>query len=51
MQAQAKEQETKAVLNQANTELALKKAQDIDTDNMFEAMAAKAGKLKAVQVD
>ena len=51
MSAQAKEHETRAALNEANTELTLKKAQDIDTDNMFEAMAAKAGKLKAVQVD
>jgi hypothetical protein len=28
-----------------------KKAEDIDMDNMFEAMAAKRGKLSAVQVD
>jgi hypothetical protein len=28
-----------------------KKAEDIDTDNMFEALAAKRGKLTAVQVD
>jgi hypothetical protein len=29
----------------------MKKADDIDMDNMFEALAAKRGKLTAVQVD
>jgi hypothetical protein len=29
----------------------LKKAEDIDTDNMFEMMAAKRGKLSAVEID
>jgi hypothetical protein len=43
---QAKVQETAA-----NTFLLQKKAEDIDMDNMFEAMAAKQGNLKAVQVD
>jgi DNA uptake protein ComE-like DNA-binding protein len=43
-QAKAKESETVAALN-------LKKAQDIDTDNMFEMMAAKRGKLSAVEID
>jgi hypothetical protein len=42
----AKAQET-----EANTMLLQKKAEDIDMDNMFEAMAAKRGKLSAVQVD
>jgi len=31
--------------------LGLIKAQDIDTDDMFEALAAKRGKLSSVQVD
>ena len=42
--AKAKESETVSALN-------IKKAEDIDTDNMFEALAAKRGKLNAVQVD
>jgi hypothetical protein len=29
----------------------MKQAEDIDTDNMFEMMAAKAGKLRAVEID
>ena len=33
------------------TALNMKKAEDIDTDNMFEAMAAKRGKLSAVEID
>jgi hypothetical protein len=43
-QAKTKESETVSALN-------LKKAEDIDTDNMFEALAAKRGKLSAVQID
>jgi hypothetical protein len=35
----------------ANTAFTQKKAEDIDTDNMFEALAAKRGKHSAVQVD
>jgi hypothetical protein len=35
----------------ANTMFTQKKAEDIDTDNMFEALAAKRGKLTSVQVD
>jgi hypothetical protein len=33
------------------TALNIRKAQDIDTDDMFEALAAKRGKLSSVQVD
>ena len=56
----AAEQEimSKTELNKAKTQesqtvaaLNMKKAEDIDTDNMFEALAAKRGQLKAVQVD
>ena len=49
---------SKVELNKAKTQesqtvsaLNIKKAEDIDTDNMFEALAAKRGKLSAVQVD
>jgi hypothetical protein len=42
--AKTKESETIAALN-------IKKAEDIDTDNMFEMMAAKRGKLSAVEID
>lgn len=42
--AKAQESQTVSALN-------IKKAEDIDTDNMFEALAAKRGKLNAVQVD
>jgi hypothetical protein len=42
----AKVQESQTV-----SELNRKKAEDIDTDNMFEALAAKRGKLTAVQID
>ena len=42
--AKAKESETVSALN-------MKKAEDIDTDNMFEALAAKRGKLNAVEID
>ena len=50
--------QSKAELNKAKTQesgsvtaLNLKKAEDIDTDNMFEALAAKRGKLSAVEID
>lgn len=43
-QAKTKESQTVAALN-------MKKAEDIDTDNMFEMMAAKRGKLSAVEID
>ena len=36
---------------EANTMFTQKKAEDIDTDNMFEALAAKRDKLTSVQVD
>ena len=49
--AETQEKLSKSKLNEANTVLTLKKADDIDTDNMFEAIAAERGKLRAVQVD
>ena len=36
---------------EANTAFTQRKTQDMDTDDMFEAMAAKKGKLSAVEVD
>jgi thiol-disulfide isomerase/thioredoxin len=52
------EMQSKVGLNQAKTKesqtvsaLNIKKAEDIDTDNMFEMMAAKRGKLSAVEID
>ncbi len=52
------EMQSKTDLNKAKTEETIantmftqKKAEDIDTDNMFEALAAKRGKLSSVQVD
>ena len=42
--AKAQESQTVSALN-------IKKAEDIDTDNMFEALAAQRGKLKAVEID
>ena len=42
----AKVQESQSV-----TALNVKKAEDIDTDNMFEALAAKRGKLSAIEID
>ena len=42
--AKAQESQTVAALN-------VKKAEDIDVDNMFEALAAKRGKLSAVEID
>jgi ribosomal protein L14E/L6E/L27E len=35
----------------AKTLFTQKKAEDVDTDNMFEALAAKRGKLTAVEID
>lgn len=53
-----KEIQSKTDLNNAKTQesqtvaaLNIKKAEDIDTDNMFEALAAKRGKLSAVEID
>ena len=52
------EMQSKVALNNAKvqesgsvTALNIKKAEDIDTDNMFEALAAKRGKLSAVEID
>ena len=52
------EKQSKMELNKASTQekianagLLVKKTEDIDTDNMFEAMAAKRGKLSAVEID
>ena len=41
----------KAKDTEANTLFTMRKTQDMDTDDMFEAMAAKKGKLSSVQVD
>jgi len=41
----------KAMETMARAGLVTKQTEDIDTDNMFEAMAAKQGNLKAVQID
>ena len=53
-----KEIQSKTDLNNAKVEesktvaaLNVKKAEDVDTDNMFEALAAKRGKLSAVEID
>jgi len=53
-----KETQSKTDLNNAKVQesqtvsaLNMKKAEDIDTDNMFEALAAKRGKLSAVEID
>ena len=53
-----KETQSKTDLNNAKTQesqtvsaLNMKKAEDIDTDNMFEALAAKRGKLSSVEID
>lgn len=55
---EAQETQSKVALNQAKVEesktvaaLNIKKAEDIDVDNYFEELAAKRGKLSAVQVD
>ena len=55
-QAQGPDSETqlqtsKAKLNDAKTNFTIKQTEDIDTDNMFEALAASRGKLRAVQID
>ena len=53
-----KEIQSKTDLNNAKVQesqsvsaLNMKKAEDVDTDNMFEALAAKRGKLSAVEID
>jgi len=53
-----KELQSKTDLNNAKVQesqsvsaLNMKKAEDVDTDNMFEALAAKRGKLSAVEID
>lgn len=55
---QEQEIQSKTELNKAKTQesqtvaaLNVKKAEDIDMDNMFEALAAKRGKLSAVEID
>ena len=56
--AEQKEIQSKTDLNNAKVQesntvsaLNIKKAEDIDTDNMFEALAAKRGKLSAIEID
>ncbi len=56
--AEQQETQSKVELNKAKTQesatvsaLNMKKAEDIDMDNYFEGLAAKRGKLTAVQVD
>jgi hypothetical protein len=56
--AEQKEIQSKTDLNNAKVQesqsvsaLNMKKAEDVDTDNMFEALAAKRGKLSAVEID
>ncbi len=56
--AEQQEIQSKVELNNAKTQesatvsaLNIKKAEDIDMDNYFEGLAAKRGKLSAVQVD
>jgi len=56
--AEQQETQSKVELNKAKvqesgsvTALNIRKTQDIDTDDMFEALAAKRGKLSSVQVD
>ena len=56
--AEQQETQSKVELNKAKvqesgsvTALNMKKAEDIDTDNMFEAIAAKRNKLSAVEID
>jgi hypothetical protein len=50
---QSKTDLNNAKVQESNTVSALniKKAEDIDTDNMFEALAAKRGKLTAIEID
>jgi hypothetical protein len=51
MKAKTQAQLAKAQETIANTAFIKKKTDDIDTDNMFEALAASRDKLRAVQVD
>ena len=51
LQSKTELNKAKSMESQASAALKQKQAEDIDTDNMFEMMAAKAGKLRAVQVD
>jgi hypothetical protein len=51
MKAKTQAQLAKAQETMANTAFIKKKTDDIDTDNMFEALAASRDKLRAVQVD
>jgi len=56
--ADAQEKQSKTELNRASTQekianagLLVKKAEDIDMDNYYEGLAAKRGKLSAVEID
>lgn len=51
MQSKVDLNKAKSGESQAKAVLLGKQAEDIDTDNMFEMMAAKEGKLTAVQID
>jgi hypothetical protein len=51
LQSKTELNKSKSMESQASAQLKMKQAEDIDTDNMFEMMAAKAGKLRAVEVD
>lgn len=51
LQSKTELNKAKSMESQASAGLKQKQAEDIDTDNMFEMMAAKSGKLRAVQVD
>lgn len=51
LQSKTELNKSKSMESQASAQLKMKQSEDIDTDNMFEMMAAKAGKLRAVQVD
>lgn len=51
LQSKTELNKAKSIESQASAALKQKQAEDIDTDNMFEMMAAKSGKLRAVQVD
>jgi hypothetical protein len=51
LQSKTELNKAKSMESQASAALKQKQAEDIDTDNMFEMMAAKSGKLRAVQVD
>lgn len=51
LQSKTELNKSKSMESQASAQLKMKQAEDIDTDNMFEMMAAKSGKLRAVQVD